>query len=327
MGTITMNVNTSALTGADTQLGIVPNQLIPVVITALRDEIWLLRLCAKDLSNEIAQKGDTITWEKVTGTLNVVDFTTDAVLTFQNYTVTTDYAQLDRWIGIPYTVKELSQLLPHNPQGKWNAFRENVVKVLAEYIEDDLLGLYASMSYSHDCNGPLGRTQYPTIKRKAKQNSKSRGPWYLLISDYDAEALQDDTNLLNYGFSQNTTMLQKGVLFSPLYNIITIDHSMIPYTSISSPGTYTRQYNNILFQQEAIQFFSRSLGIPKQMNNIANPMFVTVTDQASGLSFRMRIYYNHQRTQPRYEIVLEVLYGIKLYKDELAMVVNTQHTV
>jgi hypothetical protein len=326
MANITTHFNTSSVAGADTQLGVVANQVLPLVQTALREEVWMLSLCSKDFEPTIAKYGDTITYEKILGMPDIVDLSTDTTLTFTEFEVTNDYAQLDRYIGCMYAVKELDMLLPQNSQLHWNGFMENTVKKIIEYMEVDILGLHASMTNTVFINGPLGKSNYPAIRLSLKQSSKRRGPWFFLVSDHDFTNLISDTDLQNFGFSNQMNTLQFAALPSRLFNMVTIDHSLIPYASVSSssPSTYNRLYHNIAFDRQAIQFFSRRLGIPKMFTSVT---FMEVIDRDSGITYRIRIIPNAQRTQPRYEIVFEVLYGIKLFRDEFACDVTTLHNI
>jgi hypothetical protein len=327
MADLIINWNRSLAAGADTQMGAVPNHILPMVITKLRNKLWLLRTCQTDFQPIIAQYGDRITIEKILGTPTVQDFgAADVPLTATNMTITNDEAVLDRWIGVCYSVSELALLLPQNGSLHWNAFQENTIDVIAEYVETDLLSLYALMTNTYAINGPLTKADIPRIRLTMKRASKRPGPWIFLISDYDETNLLEDKDLINWGFSNDATLLRDGnIMRKPLYNYNIISHSLIPEVGISSPSGYNTMCQNIAYAPEAIQFFSRNLGMPKIQD--AGVTIGTITDPESGIQFRMRILYTANTTQPKYTIVLEILYGIKLFRDEFACNVTTLHQV
>jgi len=320
MANIETHFNTSTITGANTQIGTVTNHILPEVILALREEIWMLKLCSRDFEPTIAQYGDTITYEKILGVPDIVDLSTDGTLTFSDFTVSNDYCTLDRYVGCVYAVKELEMLLAQNSTQHWDGFMANTIKKIAEYVEADVKGLYASMTNTYGINGPLTKAHYPIIRRYMKRSTKERGPWAFLVSDYDYTNLISDTDLMNFGFTNETRLLRNAMLLNTMFNIATIDDSTIPDVAITSPAGYNTMFHNICFDKKAIQFFSRRLGIPKMFTST---VFMEVIDKDSGLAFRIRIIGNAQRKQPRYEIVFEILYGIKLKYDEFAMDVTT----
>lgn len=319
---LTVNFNYSYTTGANTQLGAVMPYLLPEVTLALRDTCEMTQIVSKDWSDKIAQQGDAIIWEDILGTPDIIDLVeTPGELTAYEFEVGQNEARLDRWKACVYSVKEIEMLLSTNAGNHWDGFLQNTIKVIGEYVEDDILSLHASMPYYKDLGTALSKSHYPGLRKKMQQISKSKGPWVFMVSPEDMESLLNDTDLQNAAFSQAPDFLRTGNVFK-LFNINTVDNMRVPYADLTTYGK--RQMSNILFDPNAIKFFSRRLGVPSYSGNVN---FVEIMDPVSGINLRMRLIFKGELGQPKWFIVVEILYGIKLYKEYLALEVNTRYDI
>jgi len=76
-------------------------------------------------------------------------------------------------------------LLPQNGNAHWNAFMANTLDVISEYVETDLLSLYALMTNTYAINGPLTKGDLPRIRETLKHSSKSTGrgiSWFPIMT-------------------------------------------------------------------------------------------------------------------------------------------------
>lgn len=322
MATLSVNVNTSYATGASGQLGIVPTHILPGVIMALRARTKMIKFISKDYSNEIAKYGDAVAYEKLTGSPSIVNLATTPVTYSKQFTFTYDRILLDRYIGIPFRVDELEQLLPINAQSKWDSFIKATVYVLDDYIEADVAGLHASMTNGYDITGGLSKNHFPILEDQISHNSKDDpGPWIFLVSRGDFLNLTSDNDLRDLSYTGTMNVLRQANIFQ-LANINAIRWRHIPEVAITSPSGYSKLYHNILMNSRAIQILPRRLGVPKMSTNTS---FFEWLDEETGLIFRMRVTFDGESGQAGWNILLEILYGIKLMFTEYAMDVTTMH--
>jgi hypothetical protein len=328
-GGLDVNYNYSWPTGSNTQLGIVPTQIMPGIREAFRFQAQMIRYVQKDLSFLVANAGDTIVYEKLTGSPTAVDFTSSPTdnITYQTpFTLGKDSIVIDRYIGFPFVVRELEQLLPTNSQEKWDSFIRATSGACADYLEADIAALYTEMSNSYNIDGGINKSHFPILEDRISYNSfDNYGPWILFMSRHDFLNLTSDTDLQNQSYAGTTQVLRDANIFK-LSNINALRwrHIIDVDVSSSQSSSYNKLYHNILMSPRAIQIVPRRLGVPKMATST---LFVEIMDRETGVTYRLRFFFNPNLKQPGWQIVLEILYGIKLYYDEYAMDVTTLHLV
>lgn len=99
-----------------------------------------------------------------------------------------------------------------------------------------------------------------------------------------------------------------GLAFSPASKVAWADNAVVTFK-----GSYTA---NLAFHPEAFAFASRPLMDVKTNNLTTNPMMM-MTDPVTGIALRLEVIREHKQTVFEYDI----LYGVKLVDERLAMIV------
>jgi hypothetical protein len=286
------------------------NSFIPEIwaneaLTALRSQLNLAKTIRRDMDSEVASYGDTIHIPK-TGSLSVNTKTTNENVTKQ--------APADEEVSVVLNQhKEVTFLVedPARAMAKMDVrglYIKDATIALAESIESAIAAEYsnagADETFSHASATEIQASMLAIRKFFVDAKASPLTPKYLYAgSDLTNELLTHEqfTKANEYGSARP---IQDGVL-GDMYGIQLFESQIIQ--PIGSPAIS----HNLAYTSDAIALVMRAL--PTDGNGQGVQQTV-VTDPESGLSLRITSSYDANALGM--QVTLDVLYGIKVIRDE-----------
>jgi hypothetical protein len=299
-----MPINVIDGTGASAWI---PQVWAQEILSHLRSAIVLAKLVNKDYSAQVASEGSQVNVPlPVTLTAQNIPYTAgETPINLQTVPV-----PLNRWKGVPIRITDLV-LAQSRPDVLSHLTRAAAIAI-AEAIENDLFALYTAASASV---GTPGTDVTPAVVAQARQKLiENKVPpserKFLVLSPKDYAALLTSPNLanaLNYGSPE---AIQRGQV-PTLYGMEVYESQLVPVVSGTPPTTY-----NLALARDALVLVTRPLPAPD-----ANIRYAVVTDDESGLAFRMTLTYE-TFPAPAHKLNIDVLYGVAALRPEFLVQVR-----
>ncbi len=183
----------------------------------------------------------------------------------------------------------------------------NAMIPLAEQVEADLLGTYASFSGSVGTSGTdLSAATLRAINQRFTTNKIGRGNRKLILAPKDTASLLADTSLQSYfAFGQSDRKdIETGLIVKNLYGLDIYESNMIPVVAGTPNST-----KDLAFDPGAIMLATRPLPI----NAVPGVSRTTVQDPVSGINLRVSIAYNPALLGT--QVTCDILYGVGILRD------------
>ncbi len=299
-----MPINVIDGTGASAWI---PQVWAQEILAHLRSAVVLAKLVNKDYSSQVANQGNQVNVPvPVNLTAQDIPYTTgENAINLQTVPV-----RLDRWKGVPIRVTDLA-LAQSRPDVLAHLTRAAAI-ALAEAIERDLFALYTAAGSSV---GTPGTAVTPAVVVEARQKLvENKVPAserkFLVLSPKDYAALLTAPNVayaLNYG---GADAIRQGQV-PTIYGLEVYESQLVPVVSGTPPTTY-----NLALARDALVLVTRPLPAPD-----ANVRYAVVTDDESGLAFRMTLTYE-TRPAPAHVLNIDLLYGVAALRPEFLVQVK-----
>jgi hypothetical protein len=296
-----MPINVIDGTGASAWI---PQVWAQEILAHLRSAIVLAKLVNKDYSAQVASEGNQVNVPvPVNLTAQDIPYTSgDNAINLQTVPV-----RLDRWKGVPIRVTDLA-LAQSRPDILAHLTRAAAI-ALAEAIERDLFALYTAAGSSV---GTAGTDVTPATVVAARQKLvESKVPAserkFLVLSPKDYAALLTAPNVayaLNYG---GPDAIRQGQV-PTIYGLEVYESQLVP---VVGGTTY-----NLALARDALVLVTRPLPAPD-----ANVRYAVVTDDESGLAFRMTLTYE-THPAPAHKLNIDLLYGVAVLRPEFLVQVR-----
>ncbi|MFZ8812300.1 MAG: P22 phage major capsid protein family protein [Thermus aquaticus] len=285
----------------------IPQVWAQEILSHLRSAIVLAKLVNKDYSAQVASEGNQVN-VPVPVNLTAQDIPYSAgedPINLQTVPV-----RLDRWKGVQIRVTDLA-LAQSRPDILSHLTRAAAI-ALAEAIERDLFSLYTAAGSSV---GTPGTNVTPEVVVEARQKLvENKVPAserkFLVLSPKDYAALLTAPNVayaLNYG---GADAIRQGQV-PTIYGLEVYESQLVPVVSGTPPTTY-----NLALARDALVLVTRPLPAPD-----ANVRYAVVTDDESGLAFRMTLTYE-TRPAPAHVLNVDLLYGVAVLRPEFLVQVR-----
>jgi hypothetical protein len=277
-------------------------------LEVLRANIVLARLVTKDTDVAAFQVGD-ILHIPYPGTFTANDKAAGGSVSLQTPTGGSEVqVTLDKHKEVSFLVEDPVRAQAN--QDVLDRYVNAAATALAEQIESDLMGLYASLSTSIGTSGT--DITAATVRQARKALNDARVPQndrHLVISSKDEIALLGDSNLASY-FAFNRVGVPDGAI-GRLYGF-TIWMSQLVKVVSGTPNST----KNLAFHREA--FILAMRGLPEPPPN-SGARAATIRDPESGLV--LRVLYAYNPTYLGVQVTMDVLYGVKVLRDAAGVVV------
>jgi hypothetical protein len=282
----------------------IPQVWAQEILSHLRNAIVLAKLVNKDYSSQVASEGNQVNVPvPVNLTAQDIPYTSgDNAINLQTVPV-----RLNRWKGVPIRVTDLA-LAQSRPDILAHLTRAAAI-ALAEAIEQDLFALYTAASSSV---GTAGTDVTPATVVAARQKLiENKVPAserkFLVLSPKDYAALLTSPNVayaFNYG---GPDAIRQGQV-PTIYGMEVYESQLVP---VADGTTY-----NLALARDALVLVTRPLPAPD-----ANVRSAVVTDDESGLAFRMTLTYE-TTPAPAHKLNIDLLYGVAALRPELLVQVK-----
>jgi hypothetical protein len=278
-------------------------------LEVLRANMVLARLVAKDSDVAAFQVGD-ILHIPYPGTFTAQDKSAGSAVNVQTPTGGTEVqVALNKHKEVTFIVEDVARAQAN--QDLLDRYLNAAVPALAEAIESDLFALYANLTASVGTSGTDISAATIRSARKMLNDAKCPvAPRHMVISSKDEIALLGDSNLAAYFANARAQAVAEGSIGS-LYGFTIWMSQLVPTVAGTPVST-----KNLAFHPEAFILAMRGLPEPPAGSGA---QAATIRDPDSGLVLRVLYAYN-----PSYlgvQVTLDVLYGVKVLRDEKACVV------
>ncbi len=278
-------------------------------LEVLRSNMVLARLVTKDTDVAAFQTGD-ILHIPYPGTFTANDKAANTAVTVQTPTDGTEVqVTLNKHKEVSFIVEDVARAQAN--QDLLDRYLNAAVPALAEVIESDLFALYASVTGSVGTSGTdITAATIRSARKELNDNKCPLNPRHLVISSKDEIALLGDTNLATYFANSRAEAVAQGAI-GQLYGFTVWMSQLVPVVAGTPNST-----KNLAFHPEAFILAMRGLPEPPASTGA---QAATIRDPESGLVVRVLYAYN-----PSYlgvQVTLDVLYGVKVLRDEKACVV------
>lgn len=275
----------------------------------LRANMVLARLVAKDTDMAAFQVGD-ILHIPYPGTFVANDKAANTAVTVQTPTGGSEVqVTLNKHKEVSFIVEDVARAQAN--QDLLDRYLNAAVPAIAEAIENDLFALYASVTSSVGTSGTdITAATIRAARKTLNDNKCPLTPRHLVISSKDEVALLGDSSLAAYFANSRAEAVAQGAI-GQLYGFTVWMSQLVPQVAGTPVST-----KNLAFHPEAFILAMRGLPEPPASSGA---QAATIRDPDSGLVIRVLYAYN-----PSYlgvQVTLDVLYGVKVLRDEKACVV------
>jgi hypothetical protein len=278
-------------------------------LEVLRANMVLARLVAKDSDVAAFQVGD-ILHIPYPGTFTANTKAAGSTVTVQVPSGGSEVqVALDKHKEVSFIVEDVARA--QASQDLLDRYLNAAVPALAEAIETDLFALYTGLTASVGTSGTdLTAATIRSARKTLNDNKCPIGPRHLVISSKDEVTLLGDADLATYFATSRAEAVSQGAI-GDLYGFRVWMSQLVPVVSGTPDST-----KNLAFHPEAFILAMRGLPEPPAATGA---QAATIRDPESGLVIRVLYAYN-----PSYlgvQVTLDVLYGVKVLRDEKACVV------
>lgn len=283
---------------------------VPVIVAAktleyLKANTVMAQLVRRDFDNEVAQYGDTVRINKITG-LTVGDKAEDTEFSAQSVADSKVEVVLNKHKYVSFLIDDIAKFLA-KPDYQADLMNEGVA-VLAEQIESDLLALYSDVTTNSvgtsgtdldgddviDAGKKLNDTKAPVTNRSVVLSTKDHAALLKIEKFTSSNWIQDNQSALRdasigrkYGFD---IFMAQGV---------------------KTTGTSPVSTKNLAFNKGAFVLVSRPLAAPGSQYGVASKVL-----SADGIGLRVMTSYSHK--DGGYLTTIDLLYGVKTIREALA---------
>lgn len=288
---------------------------IPVIIANATLEYFknntvLARLVRRDYDNEVAQAGDTVTITKLTG------------LTVQDKAANTDYALdqlatskvdvvLNKHKYVSFLIEDVAKFLA-KPDYQQALIDEGVAKI-AEKMDADLMALRADITTNSVGSAGVDATADILVDARKKLTT-SKAPManrYAVLSAKDAAAL-----LKLEKFTSSNWNAENGAALVEANLGRRYGFDLFECQGVETSGTSPVSTWNIAFNKNAFALVTRPLGLPGDGSGVK-----AYYANADGIGLRVMMSYQHAKGG--WMVTIDVLYGVKTVREELACKILT----
>ncbi|MCK9461595.1 MAG: hypothetical protein M0R80_18355 [Proteobacteria bacterium] len=288
---------------------------IPVVVAGLtlkylKNNTVMARLVRRDWDNEVASYGDTVRITKMTG-LTVKTKSGGSQYEAQELNDAKVDVVLNQHKYVGFLIEDIAAFLA-KPQYQEDLMNEGV-SVIAEEIDGQLLALYSEATGDVGSAGVDATADILVDARKVLTDAKAPSAnRYVVWSAKDAAALLKVEKFTNSQWvAGNGEALVEGSL-GRKYGFDQFECQGVKETGEGSPIST----HNIAFQKGAFALVTRPLRVP-------NPGTGTVGQVVNADGIGLRVMTSYQHKDGGYFTTIDVLFGVKTVRPELAVEVLT----
>lgn len=283
--------------------GWVPTIWAQEILQHLRSNITITPRVNRNYDTEVANYGDTVNIPKpiaLTAQDAPVTTTTTNVAADSVSVTLNKFKTVEAQVGDVFLAQSRPNVMADITRAAGIA--------LAEAIENDLLGLYASATATVGTAGTDVTAAILRAARKALVDNKvpRLEPKYVILSTKDYDSILSDTNItnaLNYGGAE---AIRRGEV-PTVYGLQLLESQLVPVVAGTPNTTY-----NLAFARDFAVLVTRPLPAPMD----GTPSAV-VRDTDTGVSFRMVLKYDNQAKA--HKISVDVLYGVAALRPEFGV--------
>jgi len=281
------------------------------VLTQLRKNLVLVKRVRRDFDSEVGQYGKVVLVPTI-GSLSANDKTAATDVTVQDATSSSVSVTLNKHKEATFIIEDIDKALSRNDL--LQAYMGSAMIALAEKIEDDLFGLYATFSqdvgtYNTDITAAVVRL----ARKKLTDGKAPREGRTLVLATKDVSALlaADSQFLAAANTGGDKTRLEEGII-GRYMGFDVMESQAVPLHD-------TNQTSSLAFHRDAIALVVRPLesNIPSGMGAVAS----VVNDPESGLSIRAVLSYNAARLGV--QCTVDILYGFAEMRDAFGIHVKS----
>ena len=279
--------------------GWIPQVWAQEVLAFLRSNITLAKLATRDYSQNVASYGDTVNVPKPM-TLQAQDVPASGS---QAVVLDRVQVQLNRFKTVPIVIGDLAMYQTRADLLQTVSRAAGIA--LAEAIESDLFALYTGAGASVGTAGANITTDTITLARRKLVENKlpAMATKNLVLSPKDYAALLNLPNVAQVYQFGGPEGIRAGRV-PQLFGFDVYESQLTPVVAGTPPTTY-----KLAFGEGALGLVTRVLPAPA-----ATVASAVVTDDESGLSFRMTLGYDQANKQHRLD--LDILYGVAVLRPE-----------
>ena len=288
---------------------------IPVVVANatleyLKNNTMIARLVRRDYDNEVAEYGDTVRINKLTG------------LTVQTKAAGTDYAldqindakvevTLDQHKYIAFLIEDPAKFLA-KPDYQQDLMNEGIAK-MAEDIDGALLALYTDVTTNSvgSAGTDMDSDDIVDARKKLTDSKAPQGNRYIVLSAKDAAALLklEKFTSSNWNAENGAALVEANL--GRRYGFDLFECQGVKTTGTSPVSTW-----NVAFHKNAFALVTRPLALPQGQGAPA-----AYYADADGVGLRVMSSYQHSKGG--WMVTIDVLYGVKTIREELACKILT----
>ena len=294
------------------------------MLAYLRHRIFMIRLVRRDFDDEFIRpkQGRTVNVRKYDA-FTVADFVDGTAFETQKLAPTLVPVTLNKHKIIPFGVSSLAELIS-DPNVEQDFFK-HVLAPLVETVETDLFAEYANFTTNNytatGSGGEIKADDLPEIRRLLLDAKAPSMDISMLMSTYDGSKLLKEEKFISAAWVADAGQAIRKAYMGSRMDMDIFESTKVPRVDTDSV-TYT--YHNIAFHKDAIVLATRPLGDDDGYFAKPGVTMATVSDPVSGLSFRLGISYKH--TTFSWVVSVDILYGIKTLREELAVDISSSET-
>lgn len=283
---------------------------VPIIVAAktleyLKANTVMTQLVRRDFDNDVAQYGDTVRINKITG-LIVGDKGEDSQFSTQSVPDSKIEVTLNKHKYISFLIDDIAKFLA-KPNYQADLMNEGVA-VLAEQIESDLLALYSNVTTN--LIGSAGTDlDADDIIDAGKKLNDSKAPLAnraVVISTKDHAALLKLEKFTSSNWISDNQSALKDASIGRKYGF-----DIFMSQGVKTTGTSPVSTKNLAFNKGAFVMVSRPLAAPGPQYGVVSKVL-----SADGIGLRVMTSYSHK--DGGYLTTIDLLYGVKTIREALA---------
>ncbi len=273
------------------------------VLGQLRKNLVLVKRVRRDFDTEVASYGKVVQVPTI-GSLAANDKTAGSDVTVQDATSSSVSVTLNKHKEATFIIEDIDKALSRNDV--MAAYTQSAVIALAEKVEDDLFGLYATFSQTVGTYATDATPAQTRLAAKLLTDGKApREGRTLVLATKDVSALltADSQFLAAANTGGDKARLEERII-GRYMGFDVMESQAVPLHD-------SNQTSSLAFHRDAIALVVRPLesNIPAGMGAVAS----VVNDPDSGLSIRCILSYNANRLGV--QATVDILYGFAEMRD------------
>lgn len=288
----------------------VPEIWLATALEKFRDKIILAALVQRDVRDDPAEKGDTISVNE-RGALSAQDKGEGSDISPEAPSNNKKSLTLNTHKYVSWSMEDVASSLAVEDALEYT---EDAVDALVEAIEADLWALYSGITPQAGTAGQdITETTVLATRKTMSDNNVPGDDRVFAVSTKDTENLLGTDKLTDADKRGDEGQALRDARIGRAYGFDFMESNVVPTTG-SNPTTH----HNIAFHPRFATIGMRPLELPPEGSGATASYIV---DEETGIALRMIQSYDHKAMGVI--MSLDILYGVKVFQDTLAVHVKS----